>query len=156
MNNYMYCPRDHVIQVKILTTGACVPRKATPFSAGYDICASENGSVPSRGRASVSTGIAFTVPHNSYGRISSRSGLSLREGIEVGGGVIDADYTGEVKVILYNHSDTLFSYSKGDRIAQLVVEVIKHPDVVIVTELDHTSRGDAGFGSTGIAHETLY
>jgi dUTP pyrophosphatase len=137
-----------VLQVKILMSGAYVPRKATPLSAGYDISAIESGSVPPRCHSAVSTGIAFTVPADTYGRISSRSGLSLRNGIEVGGGVIDADYTGEVKVILYNHSDDPFSYAKGDRIAQLVVETIKHPNVVVVKDLSQTLRGIGGFGST--------
>lgn len=79
-----------------------------------------------------------------------RSGLAWKHCIDVGAGVIDADYRGPVGVILFNHSDVDFEVKVGDRIAQLIIEVIMMPDVVEVEDLDSTVRGAGGFGSTGI------
>ena len=79
-----------------------------------------------------------------------RSGLAWKHSIDVGAGVIDADYRGPVGVILFNHSDTDFEVKVGDRIAQLIIEVIMIPDVAEVDDLDSTARGSGGFGSTGI------
>lgn len=79
-----------------------------------------------------------------------RSGLAWKHCIDVGAGVIDADYRGPVGVILFNHSDVDFEVKVGDRIAQLIIEVIMMPDVAEVEDLDATIRGAGGFGSTGI------
>lgn len=79
-----------------------------------------------------------------------RSGLAWKHSIDVGAGVIDADYRGPVGVILFNHSDMDFDVKVGDRIAQLIIEKIMTPDVVEVEDLDTTLRGEGGFGSTGI------
>ena len=83
------------------------------------------------------------------GRIAPRSGLAAKHSIATGAGVIDYDYRGEVKVILFNHADADFAINAGDRIAQLVLERIVTPDVVEVAELEGTERGAGGFGSTG-------
>jgi dUTP pyrophosphatase len=79
-----------------------------------------------------------------------RSGLALKHSIDVGAGVIDADYRGPVGVILFNHSDADFAVKPGDRIAQMIIEVIATPEVAEVEDLDATVRGEGGFGSTGI------
>ena len=79
-----------------------------------------------------------------------RSGLAWKHSIDVGAGVIDADYRGPVGVILFNHSDVDFEVKVGDRIAQLIIEKILTPDVVEVEDLDSTVRGEGGFGSTGV------
>lgn len=84
------------------------------------------------------------------GRIAPRSGLASKNFIDTGAGVIDADYRGPVKVLLFNHSDTDFAISEGDRVAQLVLERIYTPDVVEVQELEESVRGAGGFGSTGV------
>jgi len=100
----------------------------------------------------VSTGIALEIPGDcSYGRIAPRSGLAVKHGIQVGAGVVDADYRGEVKVLLFNHGSDTFSATAGDRIAQLIIERCKMPDVTVVTDraLSATERGTSGFGSTG-------
>lgn len=89
---------------------------------------------------------AFNEPD---GRIAPRSGLAAKHSIDTGAGVIDYDYRGPVKVILFNFSDTPFSISTGDRIAQLVLERIVTPEVSVVQELKETARGGGGFGSTG-------
>lgn len=83
------------------------------------------------------------------GRVAPRSGLAAKHSIDVGAGVIDADYRGEVKVILFNLSDTDFAVKEGDRIAQLIIERIYTPDVVVVEKLEESVRGAGGFGSTG-------
>jgi dUTP pyrophosphatase len=130
---------------------ATTPVRGTPGSAGLDLSSVESGVVPPRGRAMVSTGLSVRVPEGTYGRIAPRSGLAAKHGIDVGAGVIDSDYTGVVKVVLFNHSDTEFAYNPGDRIAQFVLEVIVCPDVEMVDEIldEAKTRGEGGFGSTG-------
>ena len=95
----------------------------------------------------ISTDILIEIPQNSYG-ISSRSGLFLNYGIEVGAGVIDSDYRGEIKVLLYNHSDNNFKIHRGDKIAQLIIEKIMYPPLLISGNITTTIRGNRGFGSS--------
>jgi dUTP pyrophosphatase len=135
--------------VKRLNEHATLPARGSPLAAGYDLSSSEDVSIPKGTRGLVGTGIAFTVPHETYGRIAPRSGLAVKKGIQVGAGVIDRDYTGEVKVVLFNHGDEDFVIKKGDRIAQLIIEKIEMPEVKLVDELLVTERGEGGFGSTG-------
>lgn len=82
--------------------------------------------------------------------IAPRSGLAWKHSIDVGAGVIDADYRGPVGVVLFNHSEVDFEVKAGDRIAQLIVQKIVTPDVEKVDDLDSTVRGSGGFGSTGV------
>lgn len=89
------------------------------------------------------------MPSGTYGRVAPRSGLAAKSGIDVGAGVIDADYRGELKVVLFNHSDENVDIKPGDRIAQLVLERIARPSVADVADLDDTERASGGFGSTG-------
>lgn len=84
------------------------------------------------------------------GLVAPRSGLAWKHSIDVGAGVIDADYRGPIGVILFNHSDVDFEVKPGDRIAQVIIERIMTPEVVEVLDLDSTVRGDGGFGSTGV------
>jgi dUTP pyrophosphatase len=91
--------------VKKLNPSAILPKKGSSGAAGYDICANEDVVVPARGKAKVPTGLAWTCPPNTYGRIAPRSGLAWKNSINVGAGVIDEDYRGEVCVILFNHGD---------------------------------------------------
>jgi dUTP pyrophosphatase len=135
--------------VKRLNEHATLPARGSPLAAGYDLSSSEDVGIPKGTRGLVGTGIAFTVPHETYGRIAPRSGLAVKKGIQVGAGVIDRDYTGEVKVVLFNHGDEDFVIKKGDRIAQLIIEKIEMPEVKLVDELLVTERGEGGFGSTG-------
>lgn len=83
------------------------------------------------------------------GRIAPRSGLAAKHFIDTGAGVIDADYRGQVKVLLFNHADADFKVEEGERVAQLVIERIYTPEVVEVQELEESVRGAGGFGSTG-------
>jgi dUTP pyrophosphatase len=93
--------------------------------------------------------LTINLSANTDGRIAPRSGLASKNFIDTGAGVIDADYRGPVKVLLFNHSDTDFAVSEGDRVAQLVLERIYTPDVLEVQELEESVRGAGGFGSTG-------
>jgi len=90
------------------------------------------------------------IPEGCYGRIAPRSGLASKNFIDVGAGVIDCDYRGNVGVLLFNFSEEQFIVNKGDRIAQLICEKIEYPELEQVDELDITERNTAGFGSTGI------
>lgn len=135
--------------VKKLSEHAVVPSRGSTLAAGYDMSSSEDITIVRGTRSLVSTGISFTVPQGTYGRIAPRSGLAVKNGIQVGAGVIDRDYTGEVKVVLFNHGEKDFEIKKGDRIAQLIVEKCAFPEIKIVSDLENTNRGEGGFGSTG-------
>jgi dUTP pyrophosphatase len=136
--------------VKVLNVNAKIPNRGSDKAAGYDLSSAEETIIPPRGRKMVKTGIIISIPTGHYGRIAPRSGLTLKNGIDVGAGVIDEDYRGEVCVILFNHSDENFLINIGDRIAQLILEKISTPDVEVVNSLDSTERGNGGFGSTGV------
>ena len=90
-----------------------------------------------------------SLPPGTYARIAPRSGLAIRNFIDVGVGVVDSDYRGEIKVVLFNHSTEEFAVRASDRIAQLILERIKTPQVKKVAALDDTDRGARGFGSIG-------
>ena len=105
--------------------------------------------IPSTHRALVGTSVAILMPNGVYGRVAPRSGLAVKHGIQVGAGVIDPDYTGEVMVVLFNHGDKDFVVNKGDRIAQLILEKCDTPKVEEIGFLEETDRGSGGFGSTG-------
>ena len=143
-------PTKSPLLIKKLVEHATVPRRATELAAGYDISASEDAKIPRQGRFAVSTGISIGLPEGTYGRIAPRSGLAYKFGIDVLAGVIDADYRGEVKVILYNSGVHPFNIQRGDRIAQLIIEKIETPDVAVVMDINDTARGGGGFGSTGV------
>lgn len=139
-------------KVTLLSDDARAPNRMSAGAAGYDLYSNADVLVPAHGRALVSTGIAIQIPPHTYARIAPRSSLALR-GVDVGAGVVDADYRGEVKVLLINHSDAAFEVAKHARVAQLILEVIETPPVHLLLEeapLDLTERGLGGFGSTGV------
>eukprot|EP00951_Prasinocladus_malaysianus_P024173 scaffold207938_cov39-Prasinocladus_malaysianus.AAC.1 len=109
--------------------------------------------VPARGKAMIKTGISIAIPPGTYARVAPRSGLAWKHSIDTGAGVVDEDYRGEVNVILFNFSDNDFPVKQGDRIAQLILERICTPEVEEVQDLDNTSRGGGGFGSTGVSEK---
>jgi len=135
--------------IKKLSETAKLPTRGSAFAAGYDLYASKPTTIPARGKALVDTDIAIAVPDGTYGRIAPRSGLASKHFIDTGAGVIDADYRGQVKVLLFNHSDADFAVAEGERVAQLIIERIYTPEVVEVAELEESVRGAGGFGSTG-------
>ena len=132
-----------------ITENASTPTKGSPLSAGYDLYSSEDVDIPARDKAAIATDLKISVPVGTYGRIAPRSGLALRDFIDIGGGVIDEDYTGHVKIIIFNHDNQAFKIQKGDRIAQLICERILHPTLKEVQTFKLTKRSENGFGSTG-------
>lgn len=136
--------------VKRLTYSATLPSRGSAHAVGYDLYASEDYLIPRGARMIVNTGIAIVIPKNCYGRVAPRSGLAVKHGIQVGAGVVDPDYTGEVKVVLFNQGENDFKVAVGDRIAQLILERCETPPVKEVLTIDETARGAGGFGSTGV------
>ena len=122
-------PSFGFLYVKKLRNNAAVPKKGSEEAAGYDIASAEDTVVPAKGKTVVKTGISVAIPEGCYGRIAPRSGLAVKRFIDVGAGVIDADYRGEIGVVLFNHSDEDFVVKSGDRIAQLILEKIETPTV---------------------------
>jgi len=120
------------------------------FTDGHDISALTNGWVPAKGQAIVETDIVIALPKGTYGRLAAISGMTSNMGIAVGNGIIDADYTGEVKVILGNHGQSDCSLKAGNRIAQLIVENIADADAMEIDDLATTERGKKGFGSSDL------
>jgi len=141
--------KTNTLKVRKVIPDATLPRRSSDGAVGYDLYSSCDVAVYGRGQALVDTGISMTLPFGTYGRVAPRSGLAVKNGINVGAGVIDPDYTGEVKVLLFNHSDEIFWIKRGDRIAQLIIEKCDTPIVEEVDMLDTTERGQGGFGSTG-------
>jgi len=167
--------------VKRLTPTATIPKRGSAQAAGYDLYADQAGTVPpcsytentiykevytinripliirdvSVGKLLVSTGIAVKIPEGYYGRVAPRSGLAVKNNIDIGAGVIDSDYRGEVKVLLFNFGSQPFEFKTGDRIAQLILEKITTPEPEEVDDLDSTDRGAGGFGSTGVSDRVL-
>ena len=127
---------------------AIIPKRGSQQAAGYDLYTIDEGRLMPKHTRLFDTGISFTVPSGTYGRIAPRSGLS-KKGILVNAGVVDRDYTGPVKVMLHNLSDDMYQVKKNDRIAQLIIEKIATPVIEEVGSLEETDRGDGGFGSTG-------
>ncbi|KAK9080302.1 hypothetical protein SSX86_000060 [Deinandra increscens subsp. villosa] len=139
-----------LFKVKKLSEKAVLPSRGSSLAAGYDLSSAIDAKVPARGKAMIPTDLSVAVPEGTYARIAPRSGLAWKHSIDVGAGVVDADYRGPVGVILFNHSDAEFEVKVGDRIAQLIIEKIITPEVVEVDDLDSTVRGAGGFGSTGV------
>lgn len=143
-------PIGGYLRVKKLSDAATVPTRGSLGAAGYDLSAAHECMVPARGKALVKTDVSVAIPEGTYARIAPRSGLAWKHSIDVGAGVVDADYRGNVGVILFNLSDQDFQVNVGDRIAQLILERIVTPEVLEVENLDDTARGVGGFGSTGM------
>lgn len=130
-----------------------LPSRQTTGSAGFDLASAEPDFVLAPGeRRLVSTGLAVEIPPGIEGQVRPRSGLALRHGITMPNapGTIDSDYRGEVRVILQNLGTEPVTIVRGDRIAQLVFARYETPELVDATELEQSSRGAAGFGSTGV------
>ncbi|WVQ64461.1 uncharacterized protein L199_002628 [Kwoniella botswanensis] len=139
----------NTLLIKKLSPAATLPTRGSPLSAGYDLYSAEEKVIPARGKALIDLQISIAVPEGTYGRVAPRSGLASKHSIDTGAGVIDADYRGPVMVLLFNLSDEDFTVKKGDRVAQLILEKIVLADIAEVDDLDATSRGSGGFGSTG-------
>lgn len=135
--------------------GLPLPAYQSAHAAGFDLVAAVPEDAPvslaPSGRALVPTGLAFALPDGYEAQVRPRSGLALKHGVTVlnSPGTIDADYRGEIKVILINLGSENFLIQRGDRIAQAVIAPVTHVEILAVDTLDDTDRGGGGFGSTG-------
>jgi dUTP pyrophosphatase len=132
--------------------GLPVPAYATAHAAGLDVVSAEDVTLAPGGRHAVATGFAMAIPEGYEVQVRPRSGLALKHGISLPNtpGTIDADYRGELKVILINLGEEPFVIARGDRIAQLVAAPVQVARFAEVEELEETARGAGGFGSTGV------
>lgn len=149
-----------LLQIFQATKTSTLPSRGSAQAAGLDLSADIPNEVtglrkkrllPGQ-RAAIDTGIKVAIPEGYYGRVAPRSGLAFKHGIDVLAGVIDSDYRGELKVILLNTGDEDVVIEHGERIAQLIIEKIAIPDIIVVgneDDLSLTGRGENGFGSTG-------
>ncbi|HRI64947.1 MAG TPA: dUTP diphosphatase [Polyangium sp.] len=130
-----------------------LPAYQTTNAAGMDLCAAIEDEVviESLQRKLIPTGLSVAIPVGFEGQVRPRSGLAWRHGVTVlnSPGTIDADYRGELKVLLVNLSDVPFRLTRGERIAQLVICPVERAELEMVAELDETDRGAGGYGSTG-------
>ena len=133
--------------------GLPAPSYETQHAAGMDVVAAEDVTLQPGGRHAVATGFAMAIPVGYEVQVRPRSGLALKHGISLPNtpGTIDADYRGELKVILINLGNAPFVIARGDRIAQLVAAPVQMARFAEVEELDATVRGSGGFGSTGVS-----
>lgn len=141
------------VDVKRLPHGAGLPLPAyaTKGAAGMDVVSAEDVTLAPGARHAVATGLSMAIPDGYEIQVRPRSGLALKHGITVPNtpGTIDSDYRGELKVILINLGAEPFAIARGDRVAQLVLAPVVQAAWAEVAELDATTRGEGGFGSTG-------
>ena len=145
---------EKVLKIKKLRDGAVIPKRATPGSAGMDLYAvlDEEKTIEKGEILLVPTGIAIELPDENYvAYLFARSGLAIKHGITLANcvGVIDSDYRGEVCVGLVNVSNTPYTITPGERIAQLVISPVSLMPTMEIDTLSDTERGEGGFGSTG-------
>ncbi len=141
----------HMIKlpIKKLFENAVVPTFAHPGDAGMDLYARETVTINPGEKAVVGTGIAFAIPEGYVGLIWDKSGIAIKNGLKVLGGVIDAGYRGEVMVGIINLSNVAYTFEAGHKVAQMIIQERIQPEVMVVDDLDETTRGEGGFGSTG-------
>ena len=132
----------------MLDEGAYMPTRAHSTDAGLDLYSPFDVMIMPRANAVIDTGVHVELPPGSVGFLKSKSGLNVKHGI-LGEGVIDAGYTGSIRVKLYNHGGDTYKIRRGDKITQLVILPVILPDLEQVDRLDDTERGCGGFGSTG-------
>tara|TARA_B100000963_G_scaffold350744_1_gene361404 strand:+ start:944 stop:1429 length:486 start_codon:yes stop_codon:yes gene_type:complete len=157
---------SNVINIKLnLIDGGWLPKKGSRDSAGYDIYSNEDTVVPINSRKLISTGVKLVeMPNDNYIQIAPRSGLSVRNSIDVGAGIVDPDYRGEIKVLLINNGENEFIVSKYDRIAQIIFKKFTNNTLLIGSDnntevventTEYNERGEGGFGSTGLNDSPL-
>lgn len=152
------------LKIKLLTETARSLTRAHSTDVGFDIYADKDMFIEIGNTAKIPTGIAVAIPDGHVGKIEDRSGLASR-GLRTGAGVVDPGYTGELQIVMHNFSNTESMHSKdglwdratmgyrvkaGQKIAQLLIYKVELPEMVIVQELETTSRGVKGFGSSGL------
>jgi dUTP pyrophosphatase len=150
--------KSSILKFRRMTENAFKPSKGSLRAAGYDLFSAYNYVLEPRGKELIKTDLQIQIPEGCYGRVAPRSGLAWKQFIDVGAGVIDCDYRGNVCVILFNFNNTRFIVNKGDRIAQLICEKIEYPELQeeqeeesLDDEKGGPTRGSNGFGSSGVS-----
>ena len=138
-----------VLEVVKLTERAKSPTRGSPDCAGYDLYSAYDYQISPNDLRLIKTDLILKPPKGTYLHIAPRSSLASKYHLSVGAGVVDPDYRGNCRVLLYNHSEVPYFVNTGDRIAQIICEKIASPIVKIVEELDETARGEGAFGSSG-------
>lgn len=142
-------PEGEALNFMRLHPKAVLPTRGSSHAAGLDIHSLEDVTLAPRQRALVATGLAAAIPAGFYGRVAPRSGLATKQGLDVLAGVIDADYRGEIRCLLYNAGDEPIFLAAQTKICQLIIEKIITPTAVWADDISETERGSSGFGSTG-------
>lgn len=137
------------LKIQKIDAEAVMPKYAIVGDAGLDLYSAEDVVIGVGSRRAVKTGIRMEIPEWHVGLIWDKSGLSVKHGITTMAGVIDANYRGEVAVVLYNAGDMPFEIKKGMKIAQMLIQRVESPEIEVVEALNETNRGENGFGSTG-------
>jgi dUTP pyrophosphatase len=142
------------MEIRVTAEEGFLPAYHSPDAAGADLkaCIGEDITLHPGERFTIPTGVRLEIPVGFEGQVRPRSGLARRHGVTMVNtpGTIDADYRGEVEIIMINLGRENFTVRRGDRIAQLVITPVTHADFLPVATLNHTSRGAGGFGSTGV------
>lgn len=132
----------------VLSENAIMPSRGDDGAAGYDLFSCEEIIIPKWNRSLIKTGVYMEIPPGYYGRIASRSSMGIKCQ-DIGAGVIDSSYRGEIKVLIINNSGDDYKIEKGNKIAQIIFETFHTFDFEEVSNLNETERGNKGFGSTG-------
>jgi len=145
---YSFINYNTTFKVKLLHPDAKVPKKADSGCAGYDIFSVDQVKLAPGDRTLISTGISTDISKEYYLRVAPRSGLAVK-GLDIGAGVVDSSYRGEIKVLVINNGRSDYLVEFGSKIAQLILERCGDADIEVVDILSETERGYGGFGSTG-------
>lgn len=144
---------EDILCVEKIEHNALLPYKTSPYDAGYDLFSYDYKVIKAHSSELLSTKIKMRIPTGYYGRIASRSGLAVKNNIEVGAGVIDSNYRGEIFILLRNFSNSDYIVQPKDKIAQIIITPYANPEIRYVEHLDDlfgsSDRGDRGFGSSG-------
>lgn len=139
------------MQIRIKKLDSSLPDLgyAKAGDAGFDLYAREHTVLAPGVQTAIATGVAIEIPEGYVGLVWDKSGLSIRHGLKTLGGVVDSGYRGEVMVGMINLSTTPYTFEKGDKVAQVLIQKFEHATFEVVDELSGTERGATGFGSSG-------
>lgn len=140
----------NILKYKKLTNNAFAPSKGSLVAAGFDLRSANNYKIEAHNKQIIFTDLQIELPTGCYGRIAPRSSLAANHFIDIGAGVIDADYRGNIGIVMFNHSNVDYFVSRGDKVAQLICQKIYYPELLEVSQLSQSQRGTSGFGSTGL------
>lgn len=136
------------LKIKKLHTDAKLPTRAHSYDAGIDLYTYQIVTINPNETKMIPTGIALEIPENYVGLVWDKSSIGAK-GIKTLGGVIDAQYRGEINILLHNLNDTAYTFEAGHKVAQILIQKVEFPELIEVEELSDTTRSDGGFGSTG-------